>query len=296
MSPTIAKPTAAAAGTGVNAIAQAFTRSAAARRAALIPFLAAGDPTPDAVFEMAVAAASSGADLLEIGLPFADSLADGPTIQTAYGRALAAGIDTDGVLRCVDRIARRTTTPIVLMSAFNPIRARGVGRFVGEAAAAGVSGLLVPDLPLEDTDELRDAASRAGLAVVLLVAPDTPDERADRIARAATGFVYVVRRRGVTGAGGGTGAVTVARIEALRAAGGPPVAVGFGIATPEDAAREGRHADGVIVGSALVEVAARAALESEEAAANAVARSIEAFAHALRGGRTLTPGNGGSGT
>lgn len=296
MTRAITEPPMRATGTGASAIAQAFARSAAERRAALIPFLAAGDPTPDAFVEMAVAAASSGADLLEVGLPFADSLADGPTIQAAYGRALAAGMDTEGVLRCVDRITRRTTAPVVLMSAFNPVHVRGVSSFVARAADAGISGMLVPDLPLEDCDDLRDAAARAGLAVILLVAPDTTDERAARIARTATGFVYVVRRRGVTGAGGGTGVVTAGRIAALRAAGGPPVAVGFGIATPEEATRAGRHADGVIVGSALVDLAARAGVESEEAAANAVARSIESFAQAMRGGRSLTPGNGGSST
>ncbi|HUF13997.1 MAG TPA: tryptophan synthase subunit alpha [Longimicrobiales bacterium] len=279
---------------GVDAIAGAFARSSAERRAALVPFLAAGDPTSDAFVEIAVAAATAGADLLEVGLPFADSLADGPIIQAAYGRALAAGIDTDGVLRCVERIAARARTPIVLMTAYNPIHARGTLRFVDEAAAAGVSGLLVPDLPLEDSDALRDAAARAGLAVILLVAPDTPEERATRIARAATGFVYVVRRRGVTGAGGEE-ADTRRRIEALRESGALPVAVGFGIATPDDAARAGEHADGVIVGSALVEVAARAEREASGSAADAVARAVESFARALRGGRDTTHAKVGSG-
>ncbi|HEX6588473.1 MAG TPA: tryptophan synthase subunit alpha [Longimicrobiales bacterium] len=272
--------------TGCDAIAAAFAGAAAERRAALIPFLAAGDPSPDAGVDIALAAAHAGADLLELGLPYADSLADGPTIRAAYERALAAGTSTDAVLRCASRIGARCGTPLVLMSAYNPILARRTDRFVAAAAEAGVAALLVPDLPVEDSTPLAETCARAGIALALLVGPDTDDARATRIARAASGFVYVVRRRGVTGAGG-AGASVPERVARLRATGAPPIAVGFGIATPADAAREARHADGVIVGSALVDQVARA-LERRADPAGAVATAVADFARALRVPATAT--------
>ena len=265
---------------GRDAIAAAFTRAAAERRAALIAFLAAGDPSPDAAVDIAVAAAEAGADVLELGLPYADSLADGPTIRAAYDRALGAATGTDVVLRGAQRIAARSATPLVLMSAYNPILARGVPRFVAAAADAGIAGLIVPDLPFEDSAPVGEACARAGLALVLLVAPDTDDARAERIARASSGFVYAVRRRGVTGVGEGAAGASD-RIARLRAPGHPPVAAGFGIATPEDAVREAAHADGVIVGSALVDVVERSLARGVEPA-GAVAETVASFARALR--------------
>lgn len=243
---------------GVDAIARAFARACAEGRAALVPFLAAGDPDPDSCVRVGVAAAGAGADLIELGLPYPDSLADGPVIQAAYARALAAGMDTDGVFACARRSADATTTPVVLMTAYNPIHVRGADRFLDDAMRAGVAGVLVPDLPLEDGAELRAAAAERGLAMPLLVAPDTTHARAAAIARAATGFVYLVRRRGVTGAGGDAEDART-RVRALREAAAVPIVLGFGIRGPADVAAAAPDADGVVVGSALVDAIAHAA-------------------------------------
>lgn len=262
---------------GVAAVAAAFADAAAQGRAALIPFLAAGDPDPDRFLDLALAAAAAGSDLLEIGLPFPDSLADGPVIQAAYERAIASGMHTGRVLQCVARIAAATTIPIVLMTAYNPVFVRGVDRFVGEAHDAGIAALLVPDLPFEDKAGLQAHASAAGLALPLLVGPDTPAARAAAIARAASGFVYLVRRPGVTGVGS-RGTAGPDRVRALRTGTSTPVAVGFGIATEADVAAAAADADGVIVGSALVDLVAR----DPAAAAQAVGERIRILRRATR--------------
>ena len=258
---------------GRAAIDHAFARAAAERRAALIAFLVAGDPDADACVRAAVAAAEAGADIVELGLPYADSLADGPVIQAAYARALARGVDTAQVIAIARRIAREAARPVVLMSAYNAVRARGVDRFVQAAAEAGIAGLLVPDLPPEDATGLRAAAERYGLAVPLLVAPDTTPARAAHIARQASGFIYALRRRGVTGAGGAAESIDT-RSDYLRAHCALPIAVGFGIATAHDVADAVIDADGVIVGSALVAELARVGSADAARAAGAFIRPL----------------------
>lgn len=244
---------------GVERVSRAFTAALADGRAALITFLVAGDPDPDGSVALAAAAAAGGADIIEVGFPFNDPLADGPVIQDAYGRALAGGLDTTAMLQCVRAIGCRTDVPIVVMAALNLLLARGVDRFCQELAAAGAAGLLVPDLPVESAGRLRACCSDYGLATVFMVAPDSHATRVELASTAATGFLYVVRRRGVTGRDGVDEAADVRAH--LRRGTTVPVAAGFGITTAEDAARAALEVDGVIVGSALVEGVERALRE-----------------------------------
>jgi tryptophan synthase alpha chain len=270
------------AGTGIRRIAEAFDRAADQGRAALIVFLAAGDPDYDTTIELARAAVDAGADIIELGSPFSDPLADGPVIQAAYSRALANGAATARTLTCAGRVAEATGAAVVLMVAYNCVLAYGIDRYCHDAAAAGVSGLLVPDLPVDDAGELRSAAAAAGLGTVFLVGPDSGSRRVAAVAAAATGFVYLLRRRGITGAGAGEFDLGP-RVAEARAAGPAPVAVGFGIATPGEAAAVAALADGVIVGSALVAAAWEAGRRGGmQAARAAVEERVRTLATALR--------------
>jgi tryptophan synthase alpha chain len=253
--------------TGVERLSAAFARAAGESRSALTVFLAAGDPDYDTTVALARASAEAGADIIELGSPFSDPLADGPVIQAAYTRALAAGATTAGTLACARAVAETTDAPVVLMVALNCVLAYGTERYCAHAAAAGVAGLLVPDLLVEDADELRRAAAAAGLGTVFLVGPDSSAQRVAAAVAASTGFAYLIRRRGITGAAAGTPGVNLARrIRDARQAGTAPIAVGFGITTPDDAAEVAGIADGVIVGSVLVETASRALAGSSDPA------------------------------
>jgi tryptophan synthase alpha chain len=267
--------------TGPDRIGAAFARAEREGRAALVAFLAAGDPDYATTLELARAAVDAGADIIELGLPFSDPLADGPIIQAAYTRALAAGATTAGSLECAARVAAATGAPVVLMASLNPILAYGTRPFLHDAADAGVAGVLIPDLPVDEAQELRDDAAAAGLATVFLVAPDSAPDRVRAIARASTGFAYLLRRRGITGSGEPAMDLD-RRVAELRAAGPAPVAVGFGIGSPRDAAEVALAADGVVVGSVLVAAAhdaARQAVPPDEARS----RAVEAVASRIRG-------------
>lgn len=261
---------------GPDRIGAAFKRATDDGRAALIVFLATGDPDYETTLELARAAVTAGADIIELGSPFSDPLADGPSIQAAYTRALAGGASTAGTLDCAASVAAATGVPIVLMVALNCLLAYGTGRFCRDAAVAGVSGILVPDLPVEDAAELRDAALGAGIATVFLAGPDSPPDRIAAAAAASTGFLYLVRRRGITGAGPAAADLR-RRMEAATAAATAPIAVGFGIATPTDAGELAERADGIIVGSVLVE----AAHEAGGRAADVVGERVRALRAAL---------------
>lgn len=213
----------------------------------------AGDPDLATTEAALLALDAAGADAVELGVPYSDPLADGPTIQGAHTRGLANGTTLDAVLAMIQRVSPKIKAPIVLFTYFNPILRRGVPAFAAAAAAAGVAGLLVPDIPLEETDTVRDATRAAGLDLVLLATPTTPPARMAAIAGASEGFVYLVSVAGVTGARSGVEGRVQGLIAALKAATGKPVAVGFGVSGPEQAAQlMAWGADGVIVGSALV--------------------------------------------
>jgi len=253
---------------GESRIGEAFAAARSEGRAALMPYLMGGYPDRESSLAVARAYADSGADLVELGVPFSDPLADGPTIHAAATEALAAGADLEGALEICEAIGDRV--PVVLMVYANMVLAHGGAEsFAARAAAAGACGAIVPDLPLGEAEEIRDTFDAAGLAMVPLVAPTTTASRLGRICEVARGFVYVVSTVGTTGEREELPDSLAELVAAAKADAEVPVAVGFGIGTPEQAATVGKIADGVIIGSRLV----RAAGEAGSAAAAAAAVS-----------------------
>ena len=233
-------------------IGERFGALRAEGRKAFIGFVTAGDPSLERTVEIAWALERAGADVLELGVPFSDPLADGPVIQRASERALAKGTTLASVLDTVRRVRARSQLPLVLFSYMNPLHRYGLDRLAADAVEAGVDGVLVTDLPPEEAGEWIAIARRAGLDTVFLAAPTSPDDRLRKVAEASRGFVYAVSRTGVTGeqdAISGDAAGLVTRLKALTDA---PVVLGFGISTPEQVKEAARVADGVVVGSALV--------------------------------------------
>lgn len=228
------------------------------QRSALITYLMAGDPSPEATVVAMHALVASGADVLELGMPFSDPIADGPSIEQAHHRALAAGTTLEGALAMVRRFRERDDrTPIVLMGYLNPIEQKGPLWFAQAAAASGVDGALVVDLPPEESGELRDALANHGLAQILLVAPTTPSARLEMILHEASGFVYYISLKGTTGANRLEPAAVAQAVERMRPMTKLPIVVGFGVRTPRQAAELAACADGVVVGSVVVEAMAQ---------------------------------------
>jgi tryptophan synthase alpha chain len=248
MSVAPASPTA----TGVARIAARFAANAAAGRKAVAPFVTAGDPDTATTAELIGAIDRAGATLIELGVPYSDPIADGSVIQASYVRALAAGMSLDRLFATVRDVASRVATPVLAMTSYSIVFRRGIERFVAESAAAGLAGFVVPDLPLEESDDLDRACRESGLALVRLVTPTTPPERAAEIARRSTGFLYCVSVAGVTGARVSLPEGLVDRVAWLRTKTDVPILVGFGISSPEQARAVAAFADGVIVGSAFV--------------------------------------------
>ncbi len=244
----------------------AFARARKEGRAAFIPYLTAGDPSLDGTGRLLDLLAEAGADVVELGVPFSDPVADGPVNQRAAERALAAGTTLAGVLELL--AAKRKagfTLPAVVFTYANPVVSMGWEVFARRAAAAGADGVLMVDLPVAEAAEHRAACAAAGLAAVFLASPTTDAARLAETVKASSGFLYYVSRLGVTGASEGLAGGLAAELARVKAAAGPlPVAVGFGISTPEQAAAAARLADGVIVGSALVKL-----LEGPDRDANA---------------------------
>ena len=240
-------------------LTQAFARARADGRAAFIPYITAGDPDLAATERLAVALAAAGADILELGVPFSDPIADGPVNQAAAARALASGTTLVGILALVARLQPRLGIPVVLFTYFNPIHAYGVARFAEHAAASGVDGVLCVDLPPEEAEgEYLDALRAHGLDAIFLLAPTSTRERVRAVARLGSGFVYYVSRTGVTGEQGELPAALAREAKALGKALKLPLAVGFGISTRPQVAAVAKVADGVVVGSALVRLIAEA--------------------------------------
>jgi tryptophan synthase alpha chain len=265
---------------GIERIAASFAAARAEGRAALMPYMMAGFPDRESSAAIAAAYAESGADLIELGVPFSDPLADGPTIHAAATAALRGGTTLDTALEVCESVSGRV--PVVLMVYANMVLAQGgPAELARRAAAVGAAGAIVPDLPLEEAAELRAALAAAGLALVPLVAPTTPPQRLARICAAARGFVYLVSTVGTTGEREELPAGLADLVAATKSESEVPVAVGFGIGTPEQAARVGELADGVIVGSRLVRAAAEAG--SPEAAAEAVGAFLTETRAALAG-------------
>ncbi len=220
---------------------------------ALIPFLTAGDPDLETTEALVLAMAAAGADIIELGVPFSDPSAEGPTIQRSSARSLAAGTSLRSILRLVDRLRARVEQPIVLMGYANPVHAMGAKAFAKVASEVGVDGIIIPDLTPEDGAPYLDPIREAGIDVILLAAPTTRPERLEMLMRETQGFLYYVSLQGVTGARASMAPDVEEKVRIAKSLGEMPVCVGFGVATPEHAETIGAYADGVVVGSAIVD-------------------------------------------
>jgi tryptophan synthase alpha chain len=262
-----------------SGLAAAFEAAREAGRAALVPYVTAGHPSPDETLPILRMLADEGADVIELGVPFSDPLADGPIIQRSSFRAIAQGADLAWTLGVLAAFRREREVPVVLFTYLNPVLRYGVDRFLEDAARAGAQGVLVTDLPVGADEALERRFAESPLDLIRLIAPTTAPERARAIARAARGFLYYVSRTGVTGTGQELAAGLGDEVRRLRGETEVPVAVGFGISTPEQAATVAAVADGVVVGSALVHALEEGGLD----AARALVRDLRA-ATTLRAG------------
>jgi tryptophan synthase alpha chain len=276
-------PAAATAVRPIDKLAAVFAANRAAGRKALAPFVTAGDPDTATTVAVLEAIDRAGASLCELGVPYSDPIADGPVIQSSYTRALGAGITLEGMFGIAREASARVQMPILAMASYSLIFRRGIERFVADATAAGLAGFVVPDLPLEESDELDAACRTAGLALVRLVTPTTPPDRAEQIARRSTGFLYCVSVAGVTGARTELPPGLIERIEWLRTKTDVPILVGFGISGADQARAVAAVADGVIVGSALVRQVAELASQPREQLVAGVEQFIEPLATAVSG-------------
>jgi len=244
------------------------------KRAALVAYVTAGDPSPDRTPAIAAALERGGVDVIELGVPFSDPIADGPVIQAASERALKAGTTLPKVLEIARQIREHSQIPLVLFTYLNPALHYGFEKLGRDAKAAGIDGCLLTDLSVEEAEPYVAAMREAGLDTVFLAAPTSTPERLKLVARYSTGFVYLVSRTGVTGERASLSDAAGPLVRSMRAATDLPLALGFGISTPEQAAAVAKMADGVVVGSALVRLIEKRASDGE----------IEAFARALRQG------------
>lgn len=236
----------------MSRIAGAFETAGRQKRAAFIPFITAGDPSLQLTKELVLEMEKQGADIIELGIPFSDPLADGPTIQAASLRALKNGVRFEDVLRLVKELRSETQVPIVLMGYYNPIYKYGLNRSAKEAASAGVDGFIIPDLPPEEAGEWTKEAKKAGVDTIFLLAPTSDMTRIEKVTKLSSGFVYYVSVTGITGARNELPADLLSKLKLVKEHCPIPVGVGFGISTPEQVAMIAPHADGIIVGSAIV--------------------------------------------
>ena len=236
----------------MSRIADAFAECAANNRAAFIPFIMGGDPSLETCAKLLDALPAAGADIIELGIPFSDPMADGPIIQAAGLRALNAGATLKGLLELVRNFRKAHTTPIVLMGYVNPVYIYGYEEFARDAAAAGVDGIIIVDVPPEEAAEIEPLLSTSGISFVRLIAPTSVPERLPLLSQGASGYLYYISITGITGAASASASDVKANLTAIRKATNLPVCVGFGIKTPEDVKGFASMADGVVVGSAIV--------------------------------------------
>ncbi|MGH9795065.1 MAG: tryptophan synthase subunit alpha [Candidatus Acidiferrales bacterium] len=267
---------------GTSRISRKFATLRAAGELGLVAYLTAGDPSPEASERIALAISEAGADVIELGVPFSDPIADGPTIQRASERALRAGTSLAGVLDLLRRIRAQSDVPLVVFSYFNPVFQMGAERFADAAAKAGADGVLITDLTAEEGGSFFQQVRARGLDTILLAAPTTTDARLKLLAEVSSGFLYLISRTGVTGAQEALPDDLPALVRRIRALTTLPIAVGFGISLPGHVSVLGGLADAAVVGSALVAEIERAS--SAEAAAKAVAEKVRALKQAGRKG------------
>jgi len=263
-------------------ITQAFERAKNELRGALIPYFMCGYPSAERSVELALAAAGAGADIIELGIPFSDPLADGATIQRAGQVALESGMTLKGCLDIAQRVSTQTDVPLILMGHYNPVHSYGLEHFCADAAASGASGLIIPDLPPEEATPLQQRAAQHGLALIFLVPPTAPDERIAAIVQAAMqgipGFLYCVALNGVTGSRTSLPPHLrefVARVHSYTKSCNLPLAVGFGLSTREHIAAVTSYADGAVVGSAIVNVIDRSAENKQVEAVTTYIRDLK---------------------
>lgn len=241
----------------MSRIADVFAARKKLNKAALIPFVTAGDPSLAHTAELVLEMEKQGADIIELGVPFSDPLADGPTIQAASQRALAHGVRLEDIIEFVSGLRSQTQVPLALMTYYNPVYQYGLKRTAQKAARAGVDGFIIPDLPPEEAEEWKKEADKAGLDTIFLLAPTSDRTRVRKVARLSSGFIYYVSVTGITGARNRLPDDLLAKLELVKRHASIPVAVGFGISTPEQVARLASHADAIIVGSAIVNLIAK---------------------------------------
>lgn len=277
----------------MSRLSSTFAELRQAGKTALIPYITAGDPEPDATLRFMHALVAAGADIIELGVPFSDPMADGPVIQAACERALKHHLSLNQVLDMVETFRRdNKKTPVVLMGYANPIEVMGYARFAERAADAGVDGIITVDLPPEEADGILPEFKRHGLDPVFLLAPTSNDERVGKICAAASGFVYYVSLKGVTGAATLDVNAVEARLNSIRKHTQLPVGVGFGIKDPETARQVGRVADAVVVGSAVVRRIAEHRQDIDKAG-ESIAALIADMRAALDGAAVIAPSRTG---
>lgn len=247
----------------VNRLDSCFARLRAADQRAFVAYICAGDPTLEATVDVVLALERAGVDVVELGLPFSDPLADGVVNQMAADRALKAGATTAGVLEMIRRVREKSQIPLVLFTYLNPVYAYGYERFHRDAAAAGADGILVLDLPPEEAEENAELKPAPELRHIQLIAPTSPPERIARIAGCAEGFIYYVSRLGVTGAQTEIAGGIAEQVAEIRKVSEVPVCVGFGVSNPAQAAEVAAMADGVVVGSAIVKLIEKTGASAE---------------------------------
>lgn len=266
----------------MSAIDQLFHDLRARRQKAFMPFITAGDPDLETTERLLRRMAEHGVSLVEVGIPYSDPIADGPVIQASYTRALAHGIKVDQILQMIERVAPQVAMPLCTMVSYAIIHRHGLERYVDQAASAGVAGLIVPDLLIEEAAPLAKICKARDVSLIPLVTPTTPRERALRIAEAASGFIYFVSVAGITGERQQLPAALVDQLGWLRGQTDAPICVGFGISRPEHVRRLRDVADGVIVGSALVRYLERLASEERTAVLDEMFGLIDDLMAALR--------------
>jgi len=264
----------------MNRIDQKFQDLKALKRKAFIAFITAGDPDLKTTEELVIAFEKSGVDIIEIGIPFSDPLADGPTIQASFFRALQKGTTVNKILATVKRIRLKTSIPIAFMTSYNPVLRFGEEKFIKACVASGVDGLIVPDLPLEEARNLSRLAKHHDIATIFFVAPTSQDGRIKANTKASSGFVYYVSLTGITGTQKAVARSVIKQVNHIKRFTNKPVCVGFGISTPQQVKEIGSIADGVIVGSAIVKT-----IDQYKTSRNlvpAVSRYVSSLVKALR--------------
>jgi len=262
---------------GAAVITEAFRRRNADGGKVLVPYIMAGDPDLGTTEKIVRSLSGIDADIIELGMPFSDPVADGPIIQRAGERSLKQGLKLKRLVQMVEELRLNISTPIVIMTYYNLFFRYGLEEFARDAAKAGVDGVIIPDLPAEEAEEFQKALDAKGLAMIHLIAPTSTDERIKKIAKVARGFVYYVSRMGVTGVQSDVSVDLEANLKRIRSLVDLPVAVGFGVSTPEQAASISKHADGVVMGSAIV----RLIEETNEMHERAVAKFLNPIIDAL---------------